>query len=735
MSSVSEDQTSVKSEDLNGPRVKFLCSYGGKIVPKPHDGHLRYVGGETRMVAIGRNTTYSELMTKLYKLFGPNLYFKYQLPNEDLDALISVTCDEDVENMMDEYDKNDLREGSSRLRAFLFPAVRPLCPRNLDSPRVQEFLDEPKSPEQKYVEAVNGIQNMLNVQNDSSAAGSLFQVPDFLFGLDPTNQQHQYYRHPPQQQDGEVFSPTHVHSPSYREQPSPRDSFRPPVTSVTPFVPAVAANPQAECSRIQNPLDTGLRGPVPSTLGLDPLIAISPVNPPVWEAEKTWEGETNAEQRGEQRGRRRSGEIYPDAKLQLDPAAESGLPRVSSRDALAPRPLDGSSDSHSIDRQGNVARKQLTQVPTVVHMDKHKLEEIQVELPGVVQEMRQDVPMGGGRFQRSPDLQRSTQQTNQGNDGVMERVESRRNSGDSNHDVYKRMDGQVVVDNAPHSLTMDGQGEGFRYQEAHRVEENVMLQQPRQGEYEVSPSLHANHIEHMHLGKGHFQQVYWQAHDPQDQQHLQQVPPHEAIRVHSAPVLQRLVPANSSHLPLPGATVHHHVLPSTSNTMRTVPCADTFPMGRFPSPLYRQVGSGVMVRNDSQHLSRAVGPLHENNAPNNGPPLTFRYAAQTAQMHEARVRHSTNQQPSSIPVPASYLEFSKPHAIYDRSAGQMQYPEMVMKVMPDTGIGQIHYPEKTVKANHDPPLVQTHFIEDDMKALPQYTRIASLQDTQGMHSS
>lgn len=33
-------------------RVKFLCSHGGKIFPRPSDGQLKYVGGETRVISV-----------------------------------------------------------------------------------------------------------------------------------------------------------------------------------------------------------------------------------------------------------------------------------------------------------------------------------------------------------------------------------------------------------------------------------------------------------------------------------------------------------------------------------------------------------------------------------------------------------------------------------------------------------------------------------------------------------
>lgn len=47
-------------EALSSPKnkVKFLCSHGGKILPRPSDGQLKYVGGETRVVAVPRNITF-----------------------------------------------------------------------------------------------------------------------------------------------------------------------------------------------------------------------------------------------------------------------------------------------------------------------------------------------------------------------------------------------------------------------------------------------------------------------------------------------------------------------------------------------------------------------------------------------------------------------------------------------------------------------------------------------------
>lgn len=38
---------------------KFLCSYGGKILPRSGDGKLRYVGGLTRVLAVERSISFT----------------------------------------------------------------------------------------------------------------------------------------------------------------------------------------------------------------------------------------------------------------------------------------------------------------------------------------------------------------------------------------------------------------------------------------------------------------------------------------------------------------------------------------------------------------------------------------------------------------------------------------------------------------------------------------------------
>ncbi|KAK6945497.1 PB1 domain [Dillenia turbinata] len=147
-----EGERSAHSSAGNSPRgrVKFMCSYGGKILPRPGDGVLKYVGGETRIVAIPRDIAYSELKKKLGDMVDGDMILKYQILPEDLDALVSVKSDEDLRHMLDEYERQESK-GTPKLRAFLFPANPPI------ENQMASSVDHPLQLEQRYIDAVNGI--------------------------------------------------------------------------------------------------------------------------------------------------------------------------------------------------------------------------------------------------------------------------------------------------------------------------------------------------------------------------------------------------------------------------------------------------------------------------------------------------------------------------------------------------------------------------------------------------
>ncbi|CAL0330366.1 unnamed protein product [Lupinus luteus] len=132
-------------------RVKFLCSFLGSIMSRPQDGKLRYVGGETRILSVPRDISYEELMVKMRELYDGAAVLKYQQPDEDLDALVSVVNDDDVVNMMEEYDKLGSGEGFTRLRIFLFS--------QLEQDGSSNFIDGDDN-ERRYVDALNSMNDV-----------------------------------------------------------------------------------------------------------------------------------------------------------------------------------------------------------------------------------------------------------------------------------------------------------------------------------------------------------------------------------------------------------------------------------------------------------------------------------------------------------------------------------------------------------------------------------------------
>ncbi|GER25328.1 octicosapeptide/Phox/Bem1p family protein [Striga asiatica] len=127
-------------------RLKFLCSHGGRILPRPSDAHLKYVGGETRVISVPPDISFQELMKKLTYQIDGDMRLKYQVCSEDLDALVTVKSDEDLRHMLDDIDRHN-RSSLSKLRAFLFPL----------NPSPDPERNSPALDHQRYIDAINGI--------------------------------------------------------------------------------------------------------------------------------------------------------------------------------------------------------------------------------------------------------------------------------------------------------------------------------------------------------------------------------------------------------------------------------------------------------------------------------------------------------------------------------------------------------------------------------------------------
>ncbi|XP_074591445.1 RAF-like serine/threonine-protein kinase PRAF [Curcuma longa] len=151
-------------------RVKLRYSYSGKILPRLSDGALRYVGGETRILTVRRDVSLPEILRKMVEVYGGSVALRYQLPDEDLDALISVSTEEDLENMMEEYDKLAAEDPNAKLRVFLFSpsevGTDPLAP-----------CHDLQDTGSRYLEAINGLDLSFR-RRDSVASLSSTQNSD-----------------------------------------------------------------------------------------------------------------------------------------------------------------------------------------------------------------------------------------------------------------------------------------------------------------------------------------------------------------------------------------------------------------------------------------------------------------------------------------------------------------------------------------------------------------------------
>lgn len=157
-----------------GSKLRLLCSYGGHIIPRPNDKTLCYVGGDTRILVADRHCSFADFHSRLSHtlLNGRHFTLKYQLPSEDLDSLISLATDEDLENMIDEYDRNATAASPlkpTRLRLFLFPS-KPETAASMGS-----LLDDAKS-ETWFVDALNGSGLLPRGLSESAAIDTLLEL-------------------------------------------------------------------------------------------------------------------------------------------------------------------------------------------------------------------------------------------------------------------------------------------------------------------------------------------------------------------------------------------------------------------------------------------------------------------------------------------------------------------------------------------------------------------------------
>lgn len=108
--------------DGSDARIRLMCSHGGRFLPRGPDGALRYVGGETRVLVVPRAATFPNLTARLSEMAGGAEVraVRHRLADEGVqDVIVSVTCDEELAHMHDEYDRLRATRPSATFRVFV----------------------------------------------------------------------------------------------------------------------------------------------------------------------------------------------------------------------------------------------------------------------------------------------------------------------------------------------------------------------------------------------------------------------------------------------------------------------------------------------------------------------------------------------------------------------------------------------------------------------------------------
>ena len=108
--------------DASDARIRLMCSHGGRFLPRGPDGALRYVGGETRVLVVPRAATFPDLTARLSEMAGGAEVraIRHRLADEGVqDVIVSVTCDEELAHMRDEYDRLRATRPSATFRVFV----------------------------------------------------------------------------------------------------------------------------------------------------------------------------------------------------------------------------------------------------------------------------------------------------------------------------------------------------------------------------------------------------------------------------------------------------------------------------------------------------------------------------------------------------------------------------------------------------------------------------------------
>nr|GMD78840.1 serine/threonine-protein kinase STE20-like isoform X2 [Ipomoea batatas] len=109
-------------------KIKLLVSFNGAFRRQPPAGKLRYTGGETKIISVDRNVSFSRLKARVSDLVMQSngvavtspFWMKCHLTDSREETpLISVSSDEDVRSMVEELERLEFLGKSTRLWVFV----------------------------------------------------------------------------------------------------------------------------------------------------------------------------------------------------------------------------------------------------------------------------------------------------------------------------------------------------------------------------------------------------------------------------------------------------------------------------------------------------------------------------------------------------------------------------------------------------------------------------------------
>ncbi|KAM0855114.1 hypothetical protein ACQ4PT_049992 [Festuca glaucescens] len=163
--------------DVKPMKIKLICNFGGRFLPRPSDGELRYIGGNRHLIKISRDISWQEFILKTTRLIRRAHTIKYHIPGEQVSMLISITSDDDLRHMIDECIV--LERSREMLTMYLFSGN--------DDERHVHFIVQGSSNAEKeaqFIALINGIITPVydELRAHSLSRSSVSDLDQLMFG-------------------------------------------------------------------------------------------------------------------------------------------------------------------------------------------------------------------------------------------------------------------------------------------------------------------------------------------------------------------------------------------------------------------------------------------------------------------------------------------------------------------------------------------------------------------------